>query len=79
MSYAEFGRWIDYFNKNGRCGPRRMFDAGPALLAWKIDHLMGGSTTTIDDYLPKYGQNEVEADATVADIFREFGGVKKRG
>lgn len=77
MSYAEFGRWIDYFNKNGRCGPRRMFDAGPALLAWKMDHLMGGSTTTIDDYLPKF--SEVEADATVADIFKEFGGVKKRG
>lgn len=76
MSYAEFGRWIDYFNKNGRCGPRRMFDASAALLAWKMDHLMGG-TTSIDDYLPKY--SEVEADATVSEIFSAFGGVKRRG
>jgi hypothetical protein len=76
MSAAEFGRWCEYFNKYGRVTPVRMFDSGPALLAWKVDHVMGGKTE-IRDYLPF--QTEHERVATVEDVFAEFGGVKRRG
>lgn len=74
MSSAEFGRWCDYFNRVGRCGPVRMFDASAALIAWKIDHVMGGKTE-IKDYLPFY--QEQEKLASVEDVFKAFGGVKR--
>ena len=77
MSAAEFGRWCDYFNKYGRVTPSRMFDSGPALLAWKVDHVMGGKTQ-IKDYLPFF-KEEQERVASVDDIFKAFGGVKRRG
>lgn len=79
MSAAEFGRWINYFNKNGRCGLVRMFDQGAALVAWKIDHIYGG-TTQISDYLkfPRE-QDRAEVVASVKEIFDSFGGVKRRG
>lgn len=76
MSAKEFGEWCDYFNRVGRCGPVRMFDAPAALLAWKVDHITGG-TTEIKDYLPF--SKEPEQLATVQDIFKEFSGVKARG
>jgi hypothetical protein len=76
MSAAEFGRWIDYFNKYGRIGPTRMFDAGAALIAWKVDHVMGGKTL-IKDYLPFY--SDPEHIATVSEVMKAFGGTKSRG
>jgi hypothetical protein len=74
MSAKEFGDWIDYFNRIGRCGPVRMFDAPAALLAWKVDNVMGGKTE-IKDYLPFH--KEPDQVASVEDIFKEFGGVKR--
>jgi hypothetical protein len=77
MSAAEFGqRWLPFFEKHGRCSLARMFDFGPALIAWKIDHAIGGATD-ITDYMPHYKAQEQEA--SVADIFKAFGGVKQRG
>lgn len=76
MSAAEFGlRWIPYFNKHGRCGPVRMFDAGSALIAWKIDNVMGG-TTEIKDYLPTYQEQDLEVPVEAA--IKLFGGVMAR-
>ena len=73
MSVAEFGRWIDYFNRYGRCGPARMYDAGAALICWRIDQIMGIKTET-KDYLPKF--QESEQVATVDDVIREFTGMR---
>lgn len=74
MGWVEFGKWIEYFNKYGRCGPVRMFDAGAALIAWKVDHIMGGKTT-VSDYIPKYEQ--VNTEASVQDVVKELGGMFK--
>ena len=76
MSYAEFGRHIDYLNKYGRCSPVRMFDRGPALIASRIDQL-GGVESSIKDHLPFYQEPEVEAG--IADVIKFFGGPKPRG
>lgn len=79
MSAAEFGRWVSYFNKHGRCGPVRMFDKGSALIAWKIDHICGGKTQ-ISDYLQLSREpDRAEVVASVNDVFESFGGVKQRG
>lgn len=79
MSAAEFGRWVSYFNKHGRCGPVRMFDQGAALVAWKIDHIYGGKTQ-ISDYLQFPREREMaEVVASVKDVFESFGGVQRRG
>lgn len=76
VSAKEFGEWCDYFNRVGRCGPVRMFDEPAALLAWKIDHVMGGRTE-IKDYLPFY--REPDQEVPVKDAIKLFGGVKARG
>lgn len=73
MSFAEFGRHIDYFNKYGRMTPVRMFDYGSALLAWKLD-MHTGSKTSIEDYL-RFGKIP-DREATVEDVLKEFGGVR---
>jgi hypothetical protein len=74
MSSKEFSDWVRYFNKHGRCTPVRMYDFGPALIAWKIDHALGGKTR-ISDYLP-YAK-EQESVATVDDIAKAFGAVRR--
>jgi hypothetical protein len=72
MSAAEFGRHIDYFNKYGRLTPVRMYDAGPALITWRIDRAYGGKTIQ-KDWLPNFEPDKV---ATVEDVIKEFGGVR---
>lgn len=74
MSFAEFGRHIDYFNKYGRMTPVRMFDFGSALLAWKVDHAMGNKTD-IEDYL-RFGKVP-DGEASVDDVFKALGGVPR--
>lgn len=76
MSAKEFGDWCDYFNRVGRCGPVRMFDAGAALIAWKIDNVMSGKTE-IKDYLPFH--KEPDQEIPVQDAIKLFGGIKARG
>ena len=74
MSFAEFGRHIDYFNKYGRITPVRKYDFGSALLAWKIDQHTG-SKTEITDYL-RFGKIP-EQEASVDDVLKAFGGVPR--
>lgn len=76
MSYAEFIRWCKFFEKSGRCGPVRMFDRGFALLAWKIDHALGGNSE-MTNYLPFY--KEPDLDVPVEQAIKMFGGELKRG
>jgi hypothetical protein len=81
MSAGEFGRWVEYFNKYGRVNPIRMFDFGPALLAWRIDSALGGKSE-IKHYMPYGMQDEaIQPDelGSISDIIKEFGGVKPRG
>lgn len=73
MSAAEFSRRIVYFNKHGRFTPARMFDAGPALVTWRLDAAYGGKSKQ-SDWLPKFEDQE----ATAEDVMKAFGGVMKR-
>lgn len=76
MSAAEFSRWLDYFQRYGRCGPVRMYDQGFALLAWKIDHaISSNATSTIADYLP-HRPEQGTLEPTPEDVFRELTGRK---
>lgn len=79
MSAMEFSRWVDYFNKYGRVNPVRTSDFGPAMLAWRIDRALGGDSDIKDYMLYGKGEEEVTPDqlATVEDILKEFGGVKR--
>lgn len=76
VSWVEFGSWVKYFNKHGRCGPVRRFDRGAALICWKIDHAMGGKTE-IHDYIPKF-EEQVSMEAPVKSAIAMFGGVIAR-
>ena len=76
MSAAEFGRWLDFFQRYGRCGPVRMYDHGFALLAWKIDHaISSNATSTIADYL-QYRPATSDAEPSPEDILNELIGRK---
>lgn len=75
MSYPEFYRWCDYFTKHGRCTPTRMYDRGFALLAWRIDMALHVDQPDMTNYLPYYKQPDKEA--TLSDIVKELGGVKR--
>jgi hypothetical protein len=68
--------WLDYFARIGRVDPVRLYDRGPALLAWKIDSVMGGKSE-MKDYLPHYKEEDI--DVPVAEAIRLFGGEVKRG
>lgn len=74
MTHKEWMEWLDYFSRVGRLDPVRLYDRGPALLAWRMDAAMGGQTT-IKNYLPF--SSEPEGSANVNDIIKEFGGVKR--
>jgi hypothetical protein len=82
MSLKEYTEWCEYFRRVGRCGPVRIYDMPAARIQWTIDHALGAETS-IKDYLPQWSVTSEEDDdeglASVQDIFREFGGVKKRG
>lgn len=73
MTHREFMDWLEYFSRVGRVGPIRLYDRGPALLAWKIDQVVGGKSQ-MTDYLPATAEPEVEA--SVEDVIKAFGGVK---
>lgn len=68
--------WLDYFVRVGRVDPVRLYDRGPALLAWKIDAVMGGKSE-MKDYLPYYKEPEIEVP--VSEAIKMFGGEIKRG
>lgn len=68
--------WLDYFTRVGRVDVVRLYDRGPAVLAWKIDQATGNQSK-MTDYLPHY--QEPEVDMPVSDVIKMFGGVKQRG
>lgn len=77
MTHREWMEWLDYFSRIGRVDPIRLYDRGPALLAWKID-LATGNKTEIKDYLPHYEEPEIEVP--VSEAIKYFGGeVMSRG
>lgn len=75
MTHKEWMEWLDYFSRVGRLDPIRLYDRPPALLAWKMDTALGGTSTTLKTYLPF--SSEVEEVASVDAIIKEFGGVKR--
>lgn len=73
MTHREFMGWLEYFSRIGRVGPLRLYDRGPALIAWQIDRALGRSSQ-LTDYLPVIETADVEA--SLEDVIKEFGGVK---
>lgn len=78
MTHKEWMEWLEYFTRVGRLDPIRLYDRGPALLAWKIDQI-AGNQSTMERYLPHQPEEEAEVEATVGDVLKAFGGVVKRG
>lgn len=74
MSHREFVTWLEYFSRIGRVGPARLYDRGPALIAWQIDRALGVKSE-LADYLPVVEEKHMEA--SVEDVIKAFGGVKR--
>ena len=72
MSHKEWMDWLDYFNRNGRLDPIRMYDRGYALLSSIVNKALGGKGE-LEDFLPyKPTPKELNLD----DFVKAFGMVK---
>lgn len=74
MSHREWIDWIDYFGRNGRLDPIRMYDRGSAQLCYIVASALGGSGT-MEDFLP-YKPKQQNALNNLDDFVKAFGMVK---
>jgi hypothetical protein len=74
MTHREWIEWIEYFNRNGRLDPIRMYDRGSAQLCSIVANALGGSGT-VEDFLPYKPQRENPL-ASLDDVVKAFGMVK---
>lgn len=74
MSHREWIEWIEYFNRNGRLDPIRMYDRGSAQLCSIVANALGGSGT-VEDFLPYKPAPKPNLD-NLDDFVKAFGMVK---
>lgn len=74
MTQREFMGWVAYQEEYGELSPTRMFDRGPALVAYMLQALQGGKNKLVD-YLPYYKEpsNEMTGDPLEAGLLAQFG------
>lgn len=72
MSHKEWFDWIDYFNRNGRLDPIRLYDRGSAQLCSIVANALGGSGT-MEDFLPYKPKPKLD---NLNDFVKAFGTVK---
>lgn len=72
MSHKEWMDWLEYFNRNGRLDPVRMYDRGTAQLCSIVTRALGGNGS-MEDFLPyRPKPKELNLD----DVVKAFGVVK---
>jgi len=64
--------WLEYFNRNGRLDPIRMYDRGSAQLCSIVANALGGSGT-MEDFLPYRPKPKLD---NLDDFVKAFGMVK---
>lgn len=72
MSHREWIDWIEYFDRNGRLDPIRMYDRGSAQLCSIVARALGG-TGNMDDFLPYKPKPKLD---NLDDLVKAFGRVK---
>lgn len=72
MSHKEWMDWIDYFDRNGRLDPIRMYDRGSAQLCGIVVKALGG-TGNMEDFLPYKPKPKLD---NLDDFVNAFGMVK---
>ena len=72
MSHKEWMDWLDYFERNGRLDPIRLYDRGSAQLCSIVAKALGGSGT-MEDFLPYKPKPKLE---NIDDFVKAFGMVK---
>lgn len=74
MTHKEWMDWIDYFNRNGRLDPVRLYDRGSAMLCAIVSKALGGSGNP-EDFLPYKPKPKNSLDS-IDDFVKAFGMVK---
>lgn len=74
MSHKEWIGWLEYFERNGRLDPIRMYDRGTAQLCSIVTNALGGSGT-VEDFLPYKTRPQNVLD-NLDDFVKAFGMVK---
>jgi hypothetical protein len=72
MSHKEWMDWLDYFERNGRLDPIRMYDRGSAQLCSIVTKALGGSGS-VEDFLPYKPKPKLD---NLDDFVKAFGMVK---
>ena len=72
MSHKEWIDWIEYFDRNGRLDPIRMYDRGSAQLCSIVARALGG-TGNMEDFLPYKPKPKA---LNLDDVVKAFGMVK---
>lgn len=74
MSHREWIEWLNYFERNGRLDPLRMYDRGTAQLCSIVVKSLGGNGT-MEDFLP-HKPKARSVLSSIDDFVKVLGGVK---